>query len=292
MKSRLSPFVIIVILSLIWSSTWLAIKIGLQDLPPFYNAAWRFMIGFLFLSAYAAKLNLPFPRDLKTHAFFLMFSFINFTAGYALVYWGEQYITSGLSSVLFSVMPFYVAVFSVKMLPSEKITLKKIAGITLGFAGVVIIFKDQIYLRNSMAIYGTMALLISPGFSALGTIMGKKARDRFHSVTLNTFPLLYTSLSLFLMHFFLEGGEPVVHTWIAVFSFLYLGVVGTAIAFVLYFWLLKSTSAVLMSLITFVTPPIALLWGWAVLDEQITWRLILGMLIIFSGIAVVRKSYD
>lgn len=292
MKNRLSPFLIIVILSLIWSSTWLAIKIGLQNLPPFYSAAWRFLLAFLFLFGYALKLKLPFPLDLRTHGFFLLFSLINFTAGYALVYWGEQYINSGLTSVLFSVMPFYVAVFSVKMLPSEKITLKKIAGITLGFTGVVIIFKDQIYLTNTTAIYGALAILLSPGFSAMGTILGKKARAHFHSVTLNTFPLFYTSLSLFLLHFMLESGQPVIYSWKAVLSILYLGIFGTAIAFVLYFRLLKSTSAVLMSLITFITPPIALLWGWAVLGEQITWQLILGMLIIFSGIAVVRKSYN
>ena len=73
-------------------------------------------------------------------------------------------------------------------------------------------------------------------------------------------------------------------------SLFYLGIFGTAIAFVLYFHLLKTTSAVLMSLITFVTPPLALFWGWFVLDEAISWQLVTGMLIIFSGIGIVRRS--
>ena len=293
MKNKLSPLFVIIILTLIWSSTWLAIKIGLKDLPPFFSAAWRFFIAFLFLFAYALKLKLPLQKDLKSHLFFLLFSLINFSAGYGLVYWGEQYINSGLTSVLFTVMPFYVAVFSLKMLPSEKISLKKMAGITLGFVGVVIIFKDQLYLSDSpMAAYAMMAILVSPAFSAMGTIMGKKARERFHSVTLNTFPLLYTSITLFVLHFLLERGQPVIFSWPALLSVLYLGIFGTAIAFVLYFRLLKTTPAVLMSLITFVTPPIALIWGWLVLDEQITFLLVVGMLVIFSGITVVRKSYN
>jgi drug/metabolite transporter (DMT)-like permease len=75
-----------------------------------------------------------------------------------------------------------------------------------------------------------------------------------------------------------------------IFSIIYLAVLGTAIAFVLYFWLLKTTSAVLMSLITFITPPLALLWGWLILGEVITLHLVLGMLVIFSGIAIVRRS--
>ncbi len=284
------PGLIIVILSLIWSSTWLVIKLGLETMPPFLSAGWRFLIAFLTLLAFAKKLKLAIPKDIRTHLFFIFFSFINFTAGYALVYWGEQYINSGLTSVLFSVMPFYVALFSIHLLPSEEVTIKKFIGISVGFLGVLIIFKDQLHLGGPMAIYGMMAVVLSPAFSAVGTIMGKKARQKYHAVTLNTFPILYTSLTLFVMHFLFESGQSAVYSWQALFSLFYLGIFGTAIAFVLYFTMLKNTSAVLMSLITFITPPLALWWGWFVLGETITWELVLGMLIIFGGIAIVRKT--
>lgn len=235
-------------------------------------------------------MNQPIPRDLRTHLFFIGFSFVNFTAGYGLVYWGEKYINSGLASVLFSVMPFYVALFSIKLLPSEEINLKKMVGIFTGFLGVIIIFNDQIDLNGTNAIYGMIAVLISPAFSALGTILGKIARARFHPVTLNTFPILYASLTLFAIHFAFERTGQASFDLTAVLSLLYLGLFGTALAFVLYFWLLKTTSAVLMSLITFVTPPLALLWGWLVRDEPITLNLVLGMIIIFAGIGIVSKA--
>ncbi len=284
------PWLIIVILSLIWSSTWLAIKIGLETLPPFLSSGIRFFISFVALSLYALKLKIPLPRDLKTHGFFLVFSLTNFTLGYGFVYWGEQHINSGLTSILFSVMPFYVAMFSIKMLPSEHITFKKMMGIMVGFLGVTLIFKDQLYLTGAMAIWGMIAILISPAFSALGTIMGKKAREKYHAVTLNTFPLLYSAIALLLISAIFERNATIVFTVPAIFSLLYLSIFGTAIAFVLYFTLLKSTSAVLMSLITFVTPPLALFWGWLVLGEPISWELIVGMLIVFSGILIVRRS--
>ncbi len=289
-KEKYLGIIVIAILSLIWSSTWLAIKIGLETIPPFLAAGWRFLIAFIPLFLYSLKMQRPVPRDWRTHLFFIGFSFVNFTAGYGLVYWGEQYIHSGLASVLFTVMPFYVAIFSIKLLPSEEINAKKMLGILIGFLGVIIIFNDQIELSGKNVVYGMIALLISPGFSALGTIIGKKARARFHPVTLNTFPILYASLSLFAIHFAFYSGQPATFDTTAILSLLYLGIFGTALAFVLYFWLLKTTSAVLMSLITFITPPLALLWGWLVRDEPITLNLVIGMLVIFSGIGIVSKA--
>lgn len=288
-NSKYLPFIIITILSLIWGSTWVAIKIGLENLPPFLSAGWRFLTASLVLFIYARKAKLPFPRDLHSHLFLLVFSVINFTASYALVYWGEQYINSGLTSILFSVMPFYTALISIKVLPSEQINLKKMTGITIGFLGVVIIFSDQFYLTHPLSIYGMIAVLLSPAFSAWGTLLGKKARDSYHPVTLNTLPVFYTGLTFMLMHIIFEQSTTFEYTWSGVFSMAYLGIVGTAVTFVLYFWLLKSVSAVTMSLITYITPPMALIWGWIIYDEMITLKLIIGMLVIFSGIAIVRR---
>jgi len=291
MSIRKLNFIVLFILAMIWSSTWVVIKIGLETLPPFLSAGWRFLIAFSVLAVYGLfKGQFLFPRDMKTHLFFLFFGIINFFGGYSLVYWGEQYINSGLTSVLFSVMPFYVALFSIKMLPSERVTLRKIIGITIGFGGIVLIFSEQLYLDHPMAVYGMIAVLISPAFSGLGTIVGKKAGDRFHPVTLNILPLLYSSLVFFGASLLLERGMEPQYSPLAIFSFCYLGILGTAVAFALYFWVLRNMSAVVVSLITFVTPPMALVWGWIVLGESISFKLVIGMVIIFSGIVVVRSE--
>lgn len=268
----------------------MVIKIGLEDMPPFFSAGLRFMIAFIALFLYAVKKKIALPRDLRVHLFFALFSLINFTGGYALVYWGEQYINSGLTSVLFSVMPFYVALLSIKFLPQEKVSLKKMMGIAVGFTGVVIIFKDQLSFSGEGVFLGMSAILISPIFSSFGTIIGKKAREKYHAVTINTFPLFYSSITFFIMYLLFEQNRMISFTPTALFSLFYLALFGTAVAFVLYFWLLKSTSSVLMSLITFITPPLALIWGWFILDEQLTLNLLIGMVIIFSGIFIVRKS--
>ena len=280
-----------VLLCLIWSSTWLFIKLGLETMPPFFSAGIRFFIAFLVLSIYAIKLKLKFPKDLRSHLFLFFFGFILFTAAYGLVYWGEQYIASGLTSVLFSVMPFYTVLLSIKLLPEEHITSQKIIGLILGFIGILIIFGDKIDLGmdHELAMYAMMGILLSPFFSAMGTIMGKKVSHRFQPVTLNTLPLLYASLSFLIISYFTECSSYLHFTGMAWFSLFYLGIFGTALAFVIYFWMLKHTSILLMSSITFITPPLALVWGWIFLGEQITWKLVVGMIIIFTGVWFVRE---
>jgi drug/metabolite transporter (DMT)-like permease len=269
----------------------MVLKLGLWSLPPFLAAAVRFLAAFFFLSFYAIIQKLKFPYGLKLHLFFVGFGLVNFTGGYAFVYWGQQYIASGLASVLFSVMPFFVLFLSIWWLPEESITFKKFIGVLIGFMGVLIIFWDQLTfsVQNSLAIFGMIAVLVGPLFAAFGTITAKKYTKSLHPTVIVTFPILYTSISFFILSFIFERSRQSVFDFNAIFSIVYLALVGTAIAFVIYFWLLKNTSAVVMSMITFVTPPMALFWGWLLMGEHISIFLIIGMILIFVGIYTVRK---
>jgi len=285
------PVIVFALLCLIWSSTWMVIKIGLKSLPPFLSLGIRFFVAFLFLFLYIRIKKIEFPKGIRDHLFFLVFGMINFTGGYAFVYWAEQYIASGLTSVLFSIMPFYVLILSWRLLPQDRINWKKFVGVCFGFVGLLVIFRDQLYL-NSMdrnVIYGMVAVLIAPMFSATGTIMGKKATIRMNPFVLNTLPLLYSSLFFLMLSLMVERNTHPVFDASAIFSIIYLGLLGTAVAFVMYFWMLKNTSAIMMSMITYVTPPLALIWGWVILDENISSLLVIGLLFIFSGIYIVRK---
>jgi drug/metabolite transporter (DMT)-like permease len=279
-----------VLLCLIWSSTWMAIKIGLQTLPPFLSAGLRFFVAFLTLYLFMLLRRMRIPGGWSHHRFYLLFGFMNFTASYGMVYFGQQYIPSGLSSVLFSAMPFFVVGLSLFFLKEEKISFLKVSGVSIGFIGLLVIFLDQWHLSHPRAWLGMVLVTLSPLFSAAGTILAKKARQKFDPVTMSTVPLLYAAIMFLTIAHFTEQKAVIEFNHAAVLSILYLGIFGTAIAFAVYFWMLKTTPAILMSLITFITPPLALLWGWAVLAEPITWRLIAGMVIIFSGILLVRKS--
>ena len=278
-------------LCLIWSSTWMVIKIGLFSLPPFLAAGIRFLTAFFLLTLYAKLIELRFPKGIKMHFFFFWFGILNFTGGYALVYWGEKFIPSGLASVLFSVMPFYVLLLSIWFLPQEKISLRKIVGVILGFMGIMLIFGDQLNFKkfNSDLLYGMTAVIIAPLFSSFGTITAKRVGSGYHPLILTTIPMLYSAINFFILSLVFERKLNPIFDFNAIFSIIYLAVVGTAIAFMLYFWMLKNTSVILMSMITFITPPLALVWGWLLLDEQISSLLLIGLMTIFVGIMLVRK---
>ena len=280
---------IFITLSLIWSSTWMAIKIGLETVQPFYSAGIRFFLAFIFLSTFAIIKGLTFPKKFKEHLFFVGFGIVNYLVGYAAVYWGEQYINSGLASVLFAIMPFYTLILSIWLLPSETITIKKVMGLIVGLAGVIIIFSDQIQISTNNAIYGMIIISIAPAFSATGTLIAKRKIATIHPVILNTLPIFYCSIAFFLLSLAFENPSQAVFDTNAILSVVYLALFGTAIAFVLYFWMLSHQSAVLMSMITFVTPPLALVWGWVILNEQITYFLLIGLLFILMGIFLARK---
>jgi drug/metabolite transporter (DMT)-like permease len=269
----------------------MVIRIGLESLPPFLAAALRFTLAFFCLFCYSLIKRKPILHDIKKHLFFIRFAFLNFTAGYACVYWAEQYIGSGLASVLFSVMPFYVLFLSIRLLPEEQITRTKTLGILLGFIGVALVFRDQLRFSQGDFFFmlGMILVLIGPLFSALGTISAKHAMKHIDILTLNTIPLFYTACSFYLLYFLFETNQTVTCDTKALFSIIYLGLVGTALAFILYFWLLRTRSAVIMSMITFITPPVALFWGWFILGEPITISLMFGLTVIFIGILLVRK---
>ncbi len=269
----------------------MALKLGLWSLPPFLAAGIRFFLAFIFLFLFAIFQKIKFPRGFKSHLFLIGFGLINFTGNYVFVYWGQQYIDSGLASVLFSVMPFFVLFLSIRFLPEEKINLKKFLGVIIGFMGVITIFWNQLSFtdQHPMAIYGMISVLIGPFFASIGTVTAKRVGKKMHPTVLVTFPMFYTSLSFFILYLIFERNSHPVFDFNAIFSLLYLSIFGTALAFVIYFWMLKRASAVIMSMITFVTPPMALFWGWLLMGEHISIFLIVGMILILAGIYLVRK---
>ena len=132
-------------LVLIWSSTWVAIKIGLDDTPPFLGAGIRFTLAGLLLLGVAAVLR----RRLRTDAILAVtLGLLPFALSYALVYWSEQYIPSGLAAVLFGVMPLYVAALSVVYLKAEPVRPRLLAGIAIALGGLVLAFSESLSLGH------------------------------------------------------------------------------------------------------------------------------------------------
>lgn len=289
MKARL----VWLILCGIWGSTWLFIKLGLQDLPPLTFAGIRFVISCAILFSLVWFCNLPWPQNRRDWILMVQTGILSFSLNYGLVFWGEQYISSGLAALLQATMPAFGLVLAHIYLPAERLTWVKIVGVVLGVCGVAVVFSHQLQISGRQALAGSIALVLSAFFAAYSNVLVKTRGSNLNPAIIAAGQMFFGLIPLLLCGIVLEG-NPLRFRWTAtgVFSLLYLAVVGSVIAFLLYYWLMQNMDVTKSMLISLVTPVVAVILGMLVLDEQLSWRTLLGGAMIISGIGfiVVRNA--
>ena len=288
MKARL----VWLLLCGIWGSTWLFIKLGLEDLPPISFAGIRFVISSAILFAFIRARNISLPGKSRDWFFLAITGVLSFSLNYGLVFWGEQYISSGLAAVLQSTLPAFGLVIAHLHLPGERMTWTKSIGVVLGVVGVAVVFSNQLAIAGEKALAGCIALVLSALFAAYSNVLVKAYGKNLEPAILAAGQMFFGLIPLMLIGFFLEG-NPLAFRWtpMALVSLLYLAVVGSVIAFLLYYWLVHNMDVTKSMLIALVTPVVAVVLGMVVLGEELSWRTIVGGLMIMAGIGliVVRK---
>jgi drug/metabolite transporter (DMT)-like permease len=278
---------IFLFLCLIWGSTWLAIKIGLEGAPAFLSAGIRFTVAsavLILLTTFARRWKQPLWKSWR-HV--LLAALLTFPITYGLVYWGTQYIESGLAGVLFATMPFFVAAMAHLMIPDEKLTLLKTSGMLIGFLGICLIFKDSFSAKRALGMWGMGAIIAASFFSAMGMIVIKKHLHHLDPLPLTASQAVIGAVSLTLLGLIIEPMSDFRIETKTVGSILYLGIVGTAVAFTLYFYLLRRMEATRLSLIAFITPVMALFLGVIYRQESLNSLCILGSFFVVLGVFVV-----
>lgn len=214
---------------------------------------------------------------------------------YGLVFWAEQYVSSGLAAVLFATLPFF-AVILAHVLVDEKLTRAKMIGVVSSFAGLAIIFWRDIAEAQSFAtstsLLGGLAVVGSAASGALANVVGKQHAHEIDPAANVLVQSLTGTVVLSSLGLVTEGNAILNFTAGAVLAILYLGIVGSALAFVGMYWLLTKTTATNVSLITFITPILALLLGWMVLREVPDQNIGLGAMLILAGIYFTMKPAD
>jgi len=281
MKARL----VWLILCCIWGSTWLFIKIGLKDLPPLTFAGIRFVIASAILIAIVAVRRLPFSDLITNWRLLALTGVLSFSFNYGFIFWGEQYISSGLAALLQATIPAFGLVFAHFYLPGERITPRKVTGVVLGILGVGVVFSNQLTVGEEKSLAGCVAIVLSSIIVAYSNVLVKARGKHIDPVIMAAGQMLFGLVPLLVIGISLEG-NPVYYRWTmrAVVSLFYLAIVGSVIAFVLYYWLVRKIDVTKSMLIALVTPVVAVIVGIIVLGERINWRTLLGGAMIISGI--------
>lgn len=275
------------VLCLIWGSTWLFIKLGLADLPPVSFAGIRFVVAASMLWAIIAIRRTPLPKGPRAWGFLALTGFLAFSLNYGLLFWGEQRTSSGLAAVLQATIPAFGLALAHLLLPSDRMTLPKVLGVSLGIAGVAVIFSDRTTLAGDDALRGGLAIVAGAFAVALANVLVKSHGAHFDAVILAGVQMTFGLVPLVVAGFLAEG-SPLGFRWTprAVLSVLYLALVGSVIAFLLFYWLLRRMDVTKVLLIALVTPVLALALGAVVLGERLGGRAFLGTGMVLGGVSL------
>jgi len=284
------------LLCIIWGSTWLFIKLGLEDLPPFTFAGIRFVIASVILYVYIRARKISLPRTRKDWTLLAITGILSFTLNYGLVFWGEQHVSSGLAALLQATIPVFGLVIAHFYLPGEQMTPAKIFGVILGVAGVGVIFSNQLTVAGTMALAGSAGLVVGSACAAYANVLVKSRGGNMEPAVLALGQMLIGLVPLLVIGIAFEGSPLDFHwTGMAILSLFYLAIVGTVIAFLLYYWLVQHMEVTKSMLIALVTPIIAVVLGIIILNEELNWRTVAGGAMIMLGIGIIvlkraRKS--
>jgi drug/metabolite transporter (DMT)-like permease len=282
----MKPLLVWLLLCFVWGTTWIFIKLGLNDLPPVSFAALRFSVACLILLPILAAQKIGLPRGRKIWTVIFITGFLQFFFNYGLLFWGEQYISSGLAAVLQATIPAFGLVLA-RVYVGEAITGLKIFSILLGLAGVAVIFREQLELNGRMAFLGSLAVVVGAFAAAYASVLTKAKGQSQHPASLVFWQMFIGHIPLWLVGLATEG-NPLQFNWTqnAVVCVLYLAVMGSIVAFWLYYWLLTKIDVTKAMMIAFVTPLIAVFVG-SFFGEKLYLQTLLGGVLILASVFLI-----
>jgi drug/metabolite transporter (DMT)-like permease len=288
--SPAKKLVTIALLVLIWGTTWAAIRIGLGSIPPLFGVAARFALAGIVLWAVALAMGLRGERLRVPPKLWVVHGTCTFGVSYGLVYWAEQWVPSGLAAVLFATFPLFVAVLAHFGLPGEQLKPRAAAGLVVGFSGVALVFSEDLAaLGGPQVAFAGAVMLLAPLSSAVSQVAVKRWGAATHPVPMNAGAMVLATAVVGALAAVVERDRPVSLDAAAVGSVLYLALLGTAVAFSLYFWLLRHMTATGLSLTAYFIPIVALLVGAALFDEPVTLRVVGGAALVIAGTALASR---
>jgi len=278
------------LLGLVWGSSFLWIKIAVEEIGPFTLVAFRLLFGLVGLLIMMRLRKQSFPRDRKTLLAFLFMGLFNTALPFTLISWGETKIDSSLAAILNGTVPLFTIVIAHFWLHDDKISLPRIAGLIVGFAGVVVLVSRDLGPAGVFNgdISGQLAVLAASLCYATAITFSRRHLRGQPPLVQATMVILIADTLLWLTAPIVERPLHVPTLPITWFALAWLGLLGSCLAYLLFFYLINAWGPTRASLVTYVFPVIGLLLGIVFLGEIADWRLMIGSLLVVAGIVVVN----
>lgn len=277
-------------LCIVWSSTWLVIKIGLRDLPPISYAGIRFVIAVLVLLAVSVGRVRLLPTRRSDYIVLAFTGVLMFTVNYGLLFWAELYVSSGLAAVLQATIPIFGMLFAHWMLPDEPLRFRKLLGALIAVAGVAVICARLLDFNGVMAFWGGLGIVTGAAGAAFSNVMLKGRAMPIAPAMLAAWQMIFGVVPLLLIGFLTEG-NPLRFHWsaAAILCLLYLAIIGSALTFLLLYWLMPRMSVTNLQTISLITPPGAVALGWLVGGEKFPLWSLFGAGFVLVGVWMIFR---
>jgi len=278
-------------LCVVWSSTWLAIKIGLRDLPPISFVAIRFLIAIMVLVAVSIGRTHLLPRTRKDVVVLAVTGILMFAVNYTVLFWAELHVSSGLAAVLQATIPIFGIMFAHWMLPDEPLRLPKLVGAIIALAGVAMICARLLGFNGRLAFWGGVGVVVGAASAAFANVLVKAQSMRLAPAMLAAWQMIFGTVPLLFVAFAVDG-NPVRFHWTvsSLFCLLYLAVIGSALTFLLLYWLLPRLTVAQLQSISLITPPGAVMLGWLLGGETFPASSLLGTGLVLVGVWMIFRK--
>jgi drug/metabolite transporter (DMT)-like permease len=278
-------------LCIVWSSTWLAIKIGLRDLPPISYAGIRFLIAIIVLFAVSIGRVGLLPRRGFDYVLLAFTGVLMFGVNYGLLFWGELHVSSGLAAVLQATIPIFGMLSAHLMLPDEPLQLHKLLGALLAVGGVGMICERLLGFNGVMAFWGGLGIILGAASAAFSNVLLKARAIQLAPAMIAAWQMIFGAAPLLLIGFIVEG-SPLRFHWsvVSISCLLYLAVIGSALTFLLLYWLLPRMTVARLQAISLITPPGAVVLGWTIGGETFSLWSLLGACLVLAGVWMIFRK--
>jgi len=275
----------------VWSSTWLVIKIGLRDLPPISYAGIRFLIAIIVLLAVSYGRVRLLPRRALDYAVLAFTGVLMFAVNYGLLFWGELYVSSGLAAVLQATIPIFGMLFAHLMLPDEPLRLHKLTGALLALGGVTMICGRLLGFNGLMAFWAGLGIVFGAAGAAFSNVLLKVRSIQLPPAMIAAWQMIFGATPLLVIGFIMEG-NPLHFHWsaLSIFCLFYLAVIGSALTFLLLYWLLPRMTVARLQAISLITPPGAVALGWAIGGEKFSLWSLFGACFVLAGVWMIFRK--
>ena len=282
-------WILFVLLGFFWGSSYLFIKIGVDaGLQPFTLVAARLFFGMLLLGTVVAVAREPLPTEPRMYGHLLVMGLFSVALPFALITWAEQSVDSSLAAVLTGAVPLFVIPFAAVLLPTEKITANAVLGILIGLVGVAVVVGFNPATLAGTELVAQLALIGAAASYALGGVYARRnvqgLRPMIPALFQVTFALVMTAIPALLLERPWEGEL----TTDAIVAVIWLGLLGSGAAYLIFFRLLRSWGATRTSLVAYLLPIWGIVLGGLVLSEPIDARLLAGTALVIAGIGLVN----